>query len=548
MYYKNLVVVFCLLLVSNAFAQEKEIKVDSKITEVLVYLNGASVHRQANVSIAAGRTSLKFMGLSAGIDPKSIQAGISGNAKIISTSHEKDFLNSKKESAKIKQLKDSLDNLILRLNYVKSEKDVYEQEKKLLADNSARIGEGGGVKTAELTTATAFYRTKLKELNDKLLKISLEEMSLSRQIEKYNSQLGELTTKEKMSSSNVLLIVESVGAEQIKLDLIYLTGVAAWVPKYDIRTSGAGSPVHFEYRAEIFNGTGEDWDKVKLTLSTNDPTLKMEKPELEAWGLGFNYNKRGKVRQNVTSGGEGSLSTMQMRVDGTGNVVNKEVAVSYSEVEVTDVNAEFSIKNVSSVASDGLPYIVDISEYDLAASYNYYCVPKVDKNVFLIAKVVGWESLNLIEGDASVYLDGIYLGKSYIDTKYSSDTLDIFLGRDHKVVVNRVKKQDYAEERYIGTSRKESFIYYIDIRNTNSAPITIEVIDQIPIAQENEISVTVKDISDAVKDDLSGKLTWNLTIQPAETKKLVVAFSVKYPRNKVVLIRQSRKVMCPKFR
>ena len=62
-----------------SFAQEKEIKVDSKITEVLVYLNGASVHRQASVSIGAGRTKLKFSGLPVGIDANSIQAALTGN-------------------------------------------------------------------------------------------------------------------------------------------------------------------------------------------------------------------------------------------------------------------------------------------------------------------------------------------------------------------------------------------------------------------------------------------------------------------------------------
>ena len=547
--FKNKILTFLFLSISmTSFAQEKEVKVDSKITEVMVYLNGASVHRTATINVGAGRTKLKFSGLSVGLDANSIQAAVTGNAKIISISKENDFLNNKRQNKRIVVLKDSLESIQMQLEKLQSDKGVYEQEKKLLTDNSSRIGEGGGVKIAELIAATSFYRTKIKELNDKLFTMNQEERRLSTLIAQYNAQLTELNAKDKVPTSNILLIVDAPTSSQAKIDLIYLVGVAAWVPKYDIRTSGADSPIHFEYRAEIFNGTGEDWEKVKLTLSTADPSRKMEKPSLEAWGLDFSYNKRGKVRQTTASGGEGRLNNMQMRVDLNGSVVNRQVAVEYSEIEVSEVSAEFSIKEITSIPSDGLPYIVDVNEYDLPASYNYYCVPKIDKDVFLIGKVTGWESLNLIEGDANVYIDDTYVGKSSVNTETSSDTLEFFLGRDRKVVVSRVKKQDYGEEKFIGSNRKESFMYAIDVRNTNSTPIDIELIDQVPIAQESEIEVNVKEISGAAKDDLSGKLTWKLTIKPAETKKISISFSVKYPRNKVVLIRKNRKVICPKFR
>ncbi|HSZ25227.1 MAG TPA: DUF4139 domain-containing protein [Cytophagaceae bacterium] len=540
--------ILCIAFSLTAFSQEKEIKVQSTISEVLVYLNGASVHRQATANIGSGRTKLKFSGLPRAIAVNSIQASLSGNAKIISISQENDFLNNRKENRRIAMLKDSVESIQTKLEKLQSDKNVYEQEKLLLTDNISRIGEGGGIKTVELTAATVFYRTKMTELNDKLLKMTRDERALTKLLTQYNDQLSELNSKEKIPSSNILLVVDAPSPTQTQIDLSYLAGIAAWTPKYDLRTSGAGSPIHFEYRAEIFNDTGEDWEKVKLTLSTADPSEKMKKPILEAWGLDFSYNRKGNVRKNTSSGSEGMLNSMQMNIDVDKNKVNREAAVEYAEIEVSEVSAEFTIKEITSVPSDGLPYIVDINEYDLPATYNYYCVPKIDKDVYLIGKIVGWESLNLIAGDANIYINGTYVGKSLIDSEFSSDTLELFLGRDRKVVVNRVKKQDYGEEKFIGTNRKENFIYVIDVRNANSAPIDIEIVDQVPIAQESEIEVNVKETTNAKKDDLSGKLSWHLSVKPLETKKLTIAFSVKYPRNKIVLIQKNRKVMCPKFR
>jgi hypothetical protein len=45
-------------------------------------------------------------------------------------------------------------------------------------------------------------------------------------------------------------------------------------------------PLDIVYNANVFQSSGESWDKVNLTLSTSDPTLDGEKPELVNWILG----------------------------------------------------------------------------------------------------------------------------------------------------------------------------------------------------------------------------------------------------------------------
>ena len=85
----------------------------------------------------------------------------------------------------------------------------------------------------------------------------------------------------------------------------------------------------------------------------------------------------------------------------------------------------------------------------------------------------------------------------------------------------------------------------ISIRNTYSKEIDIEIIDQVPISQEGDIIVDIQNISGAERDEQSGRLKWKMKIAPSATKKLITAFSVKYPKNKQVRIRKSRQVACP---
>jgi hypothetical protein len=55
--------------------------------------------------------------------------------------------------------------------------------------------------------------------------------------------------------------------------------------------------------------------------------------------------------------------------------------------------------------------------------------------------------------------------------------------------------------------------------------------DQVPVSQQNQIEVTVQDLGGAKYDKGTGKLTWMLSLQPNETKKVVFKYEVKYPKD-----------------
>jgi hypothetical protein len=58
--------------------------------------------------------------------------------------------------------------------------------------------------------------------------------------------------------------------------------------------------------------------------------------------------------------------------------------------------------------------------------------------------------------------------------------------------------------------------------------------DQVPVSQNSQIEVTLSDPGNSVQNSGSGKLTWQLTLQPGETKKVVYKFDVKYPKDRII--------------
>jgi len=214
------------------------------------------------------------------------------------------------------------------------------------------------------------------------------------------------------------------------------------------------------------------------------------------------------------------------------NSVSDIPASDYADIFVPELSAEFNIEKAYSIPSDDKPYIVDVVKYELPTIYKYYAVPKLEKDAFLLARITNWQDLNLIEGTANIYFAGTFVGQSYISTRKTSDTLDISLGRDKKVLITRTKLKDYSSVKYIGSNRKETSAYRMVVKNNRKVPINIEILDQIPVSQNSDIEVSAVEISNALKNDLTGELKWNFKIEPAKAETIDLTFVVKYPKNK----------------
>lgn len=78
-------------------AQEPQLNVNSKITNVTVFMQGAQVQRQSDqVDVPQGVSLLVFSGLSSSIETQSLQAKGEGNFTILSVGKQRNFLLEKK--------------------------------------------------------------------------------------------------------------------------------------------------------------------------------------------------------------------------------------------------------------------------------------------------------------------------------------------------------------------------------------------------------------------------------------------------------------------
>jgi uncharacterized protein (TIGR02231 family) len=172
-------------------------------------------------------------------------------------------------------------------------------------------------------------------------------------------------------------------------------------------------------------------------------------------------------------------------------------------------------------------------KYEMEAEYEYVCVPKLDLNAYLTARVSGWEDLNLLEGEANLYFEGTYLGKTLLNVRQVTDTMDISLGRDRNIVVKREKLKEDRKTNLTG-KRREVRSFEIEVRNQKQQVVRITIEDQFPISQNEEIEVTRGDYEGAELDDVTGKLKWKLELKPNQAEKMKFDYEVKFPKGNTV--------------
>jgi hypothetical protein len=276
----------------------------------------------------------------------------------------------------------------------------------------------------------------------------------------------------------------------------------------------------------VFSSVGFASQTVAINNSRQDITLHQDSHALqEVVVTGYGSQLRREVTGSVTQMQKSRSRSSNADEDGFSQ---KSLSLDIEEAD-SPTSKSFEIQLPYTVLSDGKVYAVEIKIEEITARYEYFCVPKIDKDVFLTAKILNWEQYNLLPGEASLYFEGTYLGKSALNLD-NKDTLSISLGRDKSISVSRVLQKNFTEKQFIGSSKTERRAYTISVRNTRKQSINLIVEDQFPISKFKEVEILEKEAQEAQINDETGRITWNMSLEPNKEKKFLLKYAVKSPK------------------
>ncbi len=620
---KSLFLILFLTLSFNLVAQViPEIETKSKITEVTVYINGAQIRRTSELDLNAGKFIVKFVNLSPYIDAKSINVKSTGEFTILSVNHFQNFL---KQQTKTKNLEDLMlkqKDLEKKINLEKTYIDILNEELNFMKRFSAVDANNTAINLTSLKESVNYFTDKVTTNKLKQVERNDNIELLSKDLDNVNNQLKIETEKSDTPTGEIIISIDAKRSIHATFDISYIVKNAGWFPSYDIRVKTIEEPVSLIYRANIHQNTYEDWNNIKLKLSSADPNEETTYQEIKPYLLNYNvtppsysnnisqvmgyvYDGNTKeplpgsniiikgttigtvtdlngfykitippsggvltctfigyksqelpitnqsinfnlepdvmalnevvvtgygIQKSLTGRVAGiSTSNPSLKIRGTNSSIDTSPLIETNQSR-NQTNFEFEISTPYSIASNGKNFTVDFEKFDLPALYEYYSTPKIDNNAYLLARILDWEKYNLLEGEANIFFEDTFTGKTLLDVRYMSDTLSISLGKDKSVSIKRELQKQFTTRQFLGTKKEETRSWLISVKNNKLQDINITVVDQIPVSTLEEIEVTPINLSNAKKDEETGKLTWKLNLKPSEKKDIDLKYSVKYPK------------------
>jgi len=602
------------------FAQDKMV-MPTSITHVTVYNSGAQVLRVGQLDIPKGKSTIRIIGLTPDLDPKSIQLRANDGVSILSIAHEWNTSSKAVNDHSMDSLQARIKSLDRQSQLLSMRQGVLNKKMKLLEANEALGGTTVGVDIIHLEKALYLYDSVYMSTSMETLNIGSQLDSIRQERAILEKKISEIRGTPLVSKSEIELLVQADHPATLKIDLSYIVKHAGWIPRYDIRADAISQPIIVAYKAEVHQQTGEVWKDVILAFSNASPYARQTAPTLEPWklttlskttfkriGTADNiYGPRVITGRVVDESGEalifanvsipGHLIGVQTDLNGDFTIVVPQEAsmlnVSYTGYEsqnlpitqsdmnvvlktgalletavvvgsrsnATDyyidgirvnnmpvqtdqltvvvknqVSVSFELDHPVTVLSDGKNTSHEMQTYEIDADYHYELVPKVDQSAYLVATLTEWEQYHLIEGMANLYFKNTFIGKTLLDPQSLSDTLEISLGRDPDVMVEREVGEVYSKKSFLASSSVIDKTYTITLRNKKSDPVQVRVIDQVPVSVNDAVTVTVGELSGGKHEPLTGMVQWDKSIAPTSSEQLRLGYTVKFPAKEKVFL------------
>lgn len=518
-------IVLALLLASSmlSYAQNKEISSLADIVSVTIYNSSAEINYRKEITLPQGKSTIVFTDLTPFIVENTFNISASSpDVDIITITEKINYTKEKKEpNTMISNLQDSVSRLENEIGLLKCKINAVSMEKDLLFKDESIGGVAKGVTVAEIEKASAFYSKRYLELSTDYFKLTEKERAFLNSLNIFNNQIKELSINTMEASSEMRVTVINSSAKNVVFTFKFLTEKGGWAPIYDCKYHGAGIPLNFIFRANVFNSSGISWDNVNIKLSTASPTSGFGTPT---------FDTKNKTQSKTP--------------------IKNSDGIEFKEIEVSNSIAEYDIKHKYTIPSDSKPYLVDVNAYSIKADYFYLLIPKLEPFGFLMAKIPDWNKYNLIPGTTNIYNKGSYMGKTFLNTYAENDTLSLYLGKDNNVQSVRKETETSNEKNIIGNYYLEKSSITMSVKNNLAEMFTIHVLDQVPVYSDNE-KVNFENIEQAIYDKKEGLLTWNFKLAPNETKMIDYKYEIKIPKNNIGEYKPKKKrfrtINCPSF-
>lgn len=543
----NMKNILWLLLLPVSILAQKPLFTTAKTQGATVYFNGAELQHSAQLNLPVGNSEIVIKNVADYINESTLQIKAPKSVTVMSVQFTKNYISEyeiDESNPAIKKVRDSIEIVKKEIKKVQIQIYTHQQTIGLLDNNQQVGGANSGLNTAELMKMVEYYKAKRIELDNQIEVFKEKETKWNKTLANLNARLQLNTAKEeKMSKGKLVLQVLNEIAGTVTLNFSYITNSAGWKPMYDLRANSIKDPIQLLYKAQVWQSTGIDWKKIKMSLSSGNPNQSNEAPLQQAWFLRYREFREGdkntlyETPLNNFNYYRGNLYTKlrgNKYIDTTEVSYGYESIDDYVQISESQLNVTFDIDIPYDVLSNGKMHSVSLKEIQIPATYKFYSAPRLEKEAYLLAKIDNYGQYNLLPGEANIVFEEMNVGKTFINPEQTGDTLSLSMGRDKKISIKREKVVDKSGTKFLSSYKEQTFTYDITIRNNKKEEINLTLKDQHPLSSDKDITIELLEDSKASVNPETGFMTWDLKLAPNESKKIRISYKVRYPKDKII--------------
>lgn len=532
---KQLISLSIAALIAISLAGQEPVIIKAPVTGATLYPDRAQISHTSAITIPAGTTVLLIENLPHTLLPGTIRAEGSGDFMIMAVNPRTNYLSEREESEEIAKIRSRIAVLQNLIEDENTEIGIVREKEAFLTANRVVTGGTETISADQYRLLYEQYTSGIEGIKRGIIIHNRKLRSYEEEKRKLENQLSSETARNNLPGFEVLITVSSSKQTTGRVDLSYLVRDAGWFPSYDIRVTGTDAPATIFYKANVWQNSGFDWKNIKCSFSSASPAISGTLPVLYPWYIDFKQENMLKIRGVANMKAEAPAS--RAIADASLMIEDEEAAIAPPVTFNRGMNNfSFDLEVKQDIPSGTAPSVIELQRVTTDAVYRYVAIPKLREEAYLTAGITDWESLNLLDGAANIYYGNTFTGKSNIVASALTDTLDISLGPDNSITVTREKRKDVNTTRLIGANQEETRSYLISVRNNRTTPASILLHDQIPLSTSNQISVEPRELSGGVLDTATGKVKWDLTIAPGESRELILEYRVRFPRGENVIL------------
>jgi uncharacterized protein (TIGR02231 family) len=531
-------------------AEPQRLSAPSRITAVTVYADRALTTRSSTLTLKPGSYLIAFESLPTLILDDSVRVDGKGTAATTITGLEikRVFLEQRGEK-RVQELQEEIRALEKRSATLDAKKSGITAQKAFL--ESIRVAWGdriskelaiGKPTSAELQDASAFVGSGITKAEEQSREIEFDKKVIKDKIDALRRQQNEATGSGRKEVKTVVVAVEVTRPGNLTLELATMIPQASWEPAYDVRLASGGKTADLTFQAMIRQQTGEEWANADVTLSTARPAIGGAPPELYPWQVSL-YRPppmRSEIAYPAAAPALLAKKAKSMRMlsdeNDMGEAKVEEAPAEFAVAQISDEQSSvsFHVPRPLDIPSDGNRHGTIVAVEQLPVSIEYLAVPKLSPAVFLKSELVNRAPYPLLPGKVNTFIGTGFTGSSQLKKVAAGEKFELFFGADDQVSVKREELKQHKEAGLFGKNRV-SYRYRIEMNNFRKEPLTLTLRDQLPVAGDEEIKVSLEEPSikpTEVKND--GTVIWKTPLTAGEKKELTFGILVEYPKEKEI--------------